>query len=600
MLHFLKTHYLLSAFLLIILGGGGYYVLSDQKGPEFRTVLVKRGNLVQEVTFTGTVTAKEEVNLSFEKTGKVHSVLVKTGTFVKPGQMLAELDSLELEIEQRQIEAKIDQVKEQKKELEALVDASDAQLKSAKALKEKEEATMKQLKAALKAEEAKLTQLKKGSRVEEISLQETKVESAKKSLLEAEKNMLDKIKDAYTKSDNAVRNQSNQIFNGPYDYTLRIFVPDPQLQIDIKSDRESLERLFADWKEDLKTISEENVFSHVSLAKKNLTQIQAFLEKAAKAINFGYAPYGTSQSTFDSWKVDVFSARSNVNTALANLVAAEEKITTASSTITLEEKQLSVLKAGTEEEQILAQEALVEQAQASIEGSLAVIKQTEASILNAKAGSLQARSKRDAQESIITQSETELDLLKTEQEKNILRSPLTGVVTKNEVKVGEIVSPGTPLLSIISASLQIEANVPEADIAKIHLKDQAELSLDAYGEDLVFLSLITTIDPAETIIDGVATYKTIFAFLKTDTRIKSGMTANIDVVSEKKENVLFIPQRAIEISNREKFVRVETGKKEEPEEERKIETGLRASDGTIEVILGLSEGERVILPSIAE
>ena len=69
------------------------------------------------------------------------------------------------------------------------------------------------------------------------------------------------------------------------------------------------------------------------------------------------------------------------------------------------------------------------------------------------------------------------------------------------------------------------------------------------------------------------------------------MTANIDVKSANRENVIAVPQRAIIRKNGDQFVRIADG---EGFREVKVETGLRGSDGNIEIISGISEGDEVI------
>ena len=64
------------------------------------------------------------------------------------------------------------------------------------------------------------------------------------------------------------------------------------------------------------------------------------------------------------------------------------------------------------------------------------------------------------------------------------------------------------------------------------------------------------INPAETIIDGVPTYKITFQFEEEDGLIKSGMTANLDIVTAERENILSVPQRAVLRSNGSKTIRV--------------------------------------------
>jgi multidrug efflux pump subunit AcrA (membrane-fusion protein) len=133
--------------------------------------------------------------------------------------------------------------------------------------------------------------------------------------------------------------------------------------------------------------------------------------------------------------------------------------------------------------------------------------------------------------------------------------------------------------------------MPEADITKIHMQNPAEITLDAYGRDTVFEALVTKMDPAEIIIDGVPTYKVTLQFTAADSRIRSGMTANITIITAEKENVLAIPQRAIIREDGNKFVQIVQGTSIQKVQ---VETGLQASNGNIEIINGIQEGERVI------
>ena len=149
------------------------------------------------------------------------------------------------------------------------------------------------------------------------------------------------------------------------------------------------------------------------------------------------------------------------------------------------------------------------------------------------------------------------------------------------------------MVSIISATnFEVEANVPEADIAKIKVGEAGTVTLDTYGNDIIFNIKVSSIEPAETVVEGVATYKTKFQFLKNDDRVKSGMTANITVFTDKRENVLTIPQRAVTSQNGEKFVFVDKGN--DISEKRVIETGLRGVDGNVEILKGLEENESVV------
>jgi len=233
----------------------------------------------------------------------------------------------------------------------------------------------------------------------------------------------------------------------------------------------------------------------------------------------------------------------------------------------LAEQELELKKAGTMEEQIAAQEAQVDKARA------------------------------------------EKDQYKAQLSKTIIYSPISGVVTKRNLEPGEIVSANTTVFSIISdvnfsapsssagkqggpaSGWEIEADVPEVDIAKLEIGDIAKITLDAYGDEIFFSAVIVAIDPAETLVEGVPSYKTTLQFEKEDNRIRPGMTANLDIVTEKKDGVIVIPQRAVISKNGQKFVRVVSG---EVTEEREVKTGLRGSYGDIEILEGIEEGDKVI------
>jgi HlyD family secretion protein len=181
---------------------------------------------------------------------------------------------------------------------------------------------------------------------------------------------------------------------------------------------------------------------------------------------------------------------------------------------------------------------------------------------------------------------------KAELDKTVIIAPISGTVTRQDAKVGQIDSANVILVSLISASnFEIEANIPEADIAKVAVGNTADITIDAYGSDVRFETKVVKIDPAETEIEGVATYKTTFIFTKEDERVKSGMTANIDILTAKKENVILIPTRAVSSKNNEKFVQILTG---QGPEDIIITVGLRGSDGNIEIISGVNEGDKIV------
>ncbi len=478
----------------------------------FDFVAVTRGDIIQEISVTGTVKPADKVDLAFEKGGRVAAIYAVVGDRVSRGQIIARLNTAE----------------------------QDANLAEAKASYEKEL--------------VKLNELKKGTRPEEIVIQETQVKSAEISLNEAKKSLADKIQDAYVKSDDAVRTKADAFFNNPRSVNpeLSFMQSKSGLSSKIKDERAIIEGLLNDWDDLASAVdSRDDLSSDASFSKDSLSKIKTFLDDCAMALNGAFVTAGISQATIDGWKTSITSARTNISAAATGLLAAEEKFNGATIDLTLEKNQLLLERAGSTPDEIAAQEAQVRQVEAN-------------------AQSLEAQ------------------IMKSE-----ILTPIDGIISKKEIKAGEIVSAGTIAFSIISESkFQIEANITEADIAKVKIGDKARITLDAYGRDEIFEAAIVKIDPAETVIEGIPTYKTTFQFSVNDERIRSGMTANIDVSTDSRNDVLLIPQRTVSEKNGKKFVRVLLKRNQEKEVE--VETGLKGFDGNIEIVSGLKEGDKVI------
>jgi len=496
---------------VIILAVAGYFYFIRPSGPAFATVEVKLGNIYQEVSVTGNVKPAENADLAFESSGRVSKIFVSVGDAVVSGQSLIELDDAQIY----------------------------AQLAGAQ--------------ADLKVQEAKLDQLQIGTRPEQIQISQTKVDNAQVVIDEAKKTLVDKIKNSYTTSDDAVRNKADSLFVTPAipGPRLNFSLANNQLQINIQNQRTVLEELLRSWSASLVNLSSNSdLSSYVAAAKQNLGSISSFLDDVNAALGGLTANASLLQTTIDGWKSGISTARSNISAAIDDVSSAETDLKNAQSDLSLAQQQLALDKAGSTPEEVAAQQAQVEKAKADI--------------LNYEA----------------------------QYDKMTLRSPISGIVSKQDVKMGEIVSADQVIASVISASqFEIESNVPEADIAKIKIGDEANITLDAYGDAVVFKAKVSKIDPAETVIEGVSTYKTTLQFEQNDERIKSGITANIDISTDKRENVLVIPQRAIATRGTDKFVYVDNGAK--IPEERKIESGLKGIDGNVEVVSGLNEGEKI-------
>lgn len=181
--------------------------------------------------------------------------------------------------------------------------------------------------------------------------------------------------------------------------------------------------------------------------------------------------------------------------------------------------------------------------------------------------------------------------------KRKIYAPFSGVVAKVGIKAGEAAgsvgsATAAPTITLISENdYEVILKVPEISVAKLAVGQAVDIRLDAYGKDVVFPGQITSINPAETIVDGVPVYETKVAFTKSDERIRSGMTANATIVTNKKDGVLAIPADMIKSDKTGAYVNLLVS--DDKTERRAVTTGLRSSDSFVEITSGLAEGDRV-------
>lgn len=187
-------------------------------------------------------------------------------------------------------------------------------------------------------------------------------------------------------------------------------------------------------------------------------------------------------------------------------------------------------------------------------------------------------------------AEAEVAKIQSQISKNSIKASFAGVITKRDIEIGEIVSPNTPVISIVSDNnLEIEAFVSEINISKIAVGNPVSFTLDAF-QDKDFTGRVIYVDPAETIIDGVINYKVRVA-IDGNVSVKSGLTANLTFVTSENSNVIIIPQYAIIKEGGEMFVnKVVAGEKSV---RTQIKTGIVGQGGDTEVISGLMEGDRI-------
>jgi len=193
-------------------------------------------------------------------------------------------------------------------------------------------------------------------------------------------------------------------------------------------------------------------------------------------------------------------------------------------------------------------------------------------------------------QSQLDQATANLAVINAQISQKMIVSPVTGIVTAVNFKNGETATAGVVAASVINDShFEVDSNVPETDIGKIAVGDPVDITIDAFPGE-TFTAKVSKVDPGKQIIDGVVDYKVTTVFDKADPRFKDGLTANLDIQTQQKTNVVVLPQVAILENDQGTFVnKIVNGKSVQT----LVVIGIRAKDGNVEVISGVQEGDLV-------
>lgn len=509
----MKKRIIIGSIIVVVAGLIVWGIVASQKKAPTPTIKATLGDISRNVLVTGTTKPVQSVDLSFERTGKVTGVYVSIGDKVKSGQPLVEIDRSDLAVQ------------------------------------------LSQAQAALAAQQAQLDALKKGTRPEQLAVQEVVVANAQVAVVQAQKTLLDSLNDAYAKTDDATRNKTDESFLNPRNVTPSLLFQstNPQHNIDLPAKKADMETVLGAWQTSLASLSSNSdLLAESAKARTNLEQAKSFLDELVQALNSAIPT--TSSASIQTWQTDASAARSEIGVAITSLSGSETALRSAQSNLTLQKNTLLLNQAGSTAEQIAAQQALVDQAKASVAG------------------------------------------INVQLAKTVLRSPIDGVITVQGAKLGQIVTVTTAaianssLISVISEKkLEIDANIPEVDIGHLVVGQPVKITFDALpGES--FKGLVMEIDPAETVISGVVNYAIKVSLESVDPRIKSGLTANLTIETAVKKGVVLLPQYAVLQNDQGTFVRVASGN---TTKDLPITLGIRGADGNVEIVSGLSAGDEV-------
>ena len=572
----------------IAVGGLGWWGWTkthstDEATGKLLTEVVKKGDIVESVSATGSITAQTgaQVKIGSQITGRIKRLYADVGSSISAGGIIAELDLPDIQAQLRQSEA------------------------------------------SLAAAQTRLSQQING-----VGMTRSQTSNA---VLEAEAN----LSSAQARVRSSSASVDLQKAQTPVDIA-RAKNGVKNAQAALKTSQSNLKQVEASV-----NLQIANATEQVAQAKANATNASLNLKRQRELNAKGFVAMSVVDSAEASNSVaqsQVQSAQQNVDLIREKVVADRESarnlVTQAEQTVASAKETLTAAQAGINSDR---------SKQADVENAKAQLRQAQAALQMSKGNTTQdtlklqdVQAARDA----VQVARSQVDYYRAQLDKTIIRSPISGTVLQLASQQGETLAAGlsAPTLIIVAdlKRLQVDAFVDETDIGKIKLRQEADITVDAFPKK-IFKGHVTKIASGSTIQQGVITYDITLALdgvgkesgkeksadkpgetggnkkspgvrklhqagsgsgqgaSEAIALLKPDMTASVTIQTGVRNGVLLVPAEAVKVGKRGITVNVVTRKDGKDDvQPKKIKTG--GSDGNYtEIKEGLSEGETVVL-----
>lgn len=302
--------------------------------------------------------------------------------------------------------------------------------------------------------------------------------------------------------------------------------------------------------------------AQVDQARANLEQARASLTQARAAVTNARAGISDAQAKNLAAKSTVQNNQAGVSGAEANVAVLKAQQDDA---LSLLKQQESLLKAGviSQREYDVAQTAYrtaearynqavaqLNQAKLSEQSSASAgIAQSQAAVEQSNAQVQQAQAQVQQTTAQVQQAQAALSLSELNLSHTTITSPIDGVVVSRDVNVGQTVaaSLSAPTLFTIANDLtqmQVIANIDQADIGLVEQAKSVRFSVDAFpGKEFDGKIAEMRLNPVN--VQNVVTYNVVINVENPEQKLKPGMTANLTITIDDRNNVLKVPNSAL-------------------------------------------------------
>ncbi len=152
-------------------------------------------------------------------------------------------------------------------------------------------------------------------------------------------------------------------------------------------------------------------------------------------------------------------------------------------------------------------------------------------------------------EALVKQRESQLAQAKVDLDRTMIRAPVDGIVVKKSVEPGQTVAASlqSPELFVIAQDLremQVETSIDEAEVGRVRVGQSASFTVDSFP-GRTFRGTVSQVRKAAQVVQNVVTYIAVIGASNADLSLFPGMTANVRIVVDTRENVLKIPNAAL-------------------------------------------------------
>lgn len=680
---FQKRKWLGIASVFIIAVSGFWWWRKVKTAAPAKFAIVLRETLTVAVREVGTIEPLVKVAVKSKVAGRVMAIRVREGDFVRRGQVIVLIDPTELERQVNQVKAELIAAKARWRQALITLQLQEDLLKR----------QWEQAYADLLAARANLEKLVAGARPEEIEAAEASVRKAKAQFeaaqreLKRQQELFEKRTIAYKQSEAELRiAEANlrKLLSGARPEEIAAAEADlKRAQVTLEEAKQNFERQRQIVEQGL---ARQQIEADLQVAKANLEHARASLERKRALYEKGFV----SEQELESAEVAYQSALAQLHRTQAaleqmkldeqqSLAAAKARYEAALQEVKAAQERLNLLRKSRPED-IEAAKAQVERAKAMLESAVASETQTldaararfsaaledyraalaqlqalkttrsedlkaaEAQVKRAvaatKAAEVRLREKQNLAEEVkaawaqVQRLQEHLANLQTQLRDTVITAPISGIVIKKSVEIGELVASaisgfaqGTELVTIADPSqLIVRVRLNEVDVARVYVGQLAEIRVDAVPER-VFEGVVTKIAPAADRLlsrplnpaadqGEVAWFDVEIKLKETHPDLKLGMSANVDIVAKKIENALTLPLDAIVEENDTRYALLVTdpkisrqvlkaytaGRMDElfiperdvPTKKVRVRVGLK-SEAKVQVISGLKERDVLLL-----